>query len=157
MSGWTAVDDRTARHVRLSHLRVSEMLPDAMLARLHIGAGAASPLTDPTAFGGRGFWDSLAGRIAPLPSAPPARERWLGGADRMLTLAGLLIVDAVQSESTRVEDLLSERNTQYCVSIEQLQLRQCVASASSSEEDALCLARHGFAGPSACFAALIAF
>jgi hypothetical protein len=157
MSGWAAVEDRTARHARLSGLRVSEMLPDAVRTRLHIGAGAASPLTDPTTFGGPRFWDALAGRTAQPPPARAVRERWLGGADRMRTLAGLIIVEATQSESARVEQLLTDRDTHYCLSLQQLQLRQCAASANASNEDALCLARHGFAGPSACFSALVTF
>jgi hypothetical protein len=156
MSGWTTVEDRNARHVRLVGTHVTDALPAPMLARLHIGAGVASPLTDPTAFGGRTFWDALAGRTAQLPAPRAARERWLGGADRMRTLAGLIIVDALQSQSARVEELLTDREASYCLSIQQLQLRQCAASANAPNEDALCLARHGFAGPAACFAALTA-
>ena len=156
MSGWAPAEDRTARHARLSGLRVSETLPDAMRARLHIAAGAASPLTDPRAFGGRSFWDALSARSAQLPTPRAARERWLGGADRIRTLAGLIVVGATQSESARVEELLTDRDTHFCLSLQQLQLRQCAASANAPNEDALCLARHGLAGPSACFAALMA-
>jgi len=157
MSGWPAVEDRNARHARLSGLRVGELIPETMRARLHIGAGAASPLTDPTAFGGRSFWDALAGRDAPLQPPRPTRERYLGGVDRVRTLAGLIVVGAVQSESARVEELLVDRNTHHCLSLEQLQLRQCAASAHSADEDMFCLSRHGFSGPAACFAALLAF
>jgi hypothetical protein len=157
MSAWAIAEARSARHARLSGPGGSEPLPDAMAARLYIEAGAASPLTDRTAFGGVSFWDALAGRAAQPPPARPARERWLGGADRMRTLAGLIIVGAAQRERARVEELLGDRDTQHCLSLQQLQLRQCAASANSSNEDAFCLACHGFAGPAACFAALISF
>ncbi|HYD71852.1 MAG TPA: hypothetical protein VEF55_01845 [Candidatus Binatia bacterium] len=157
MSGWAAVEDRSARHTRLTALRVSEILPDAMQARLHIGPLAVSPLTDPNAFGGRNFWNALAGRTMQMPPPRAARERWLGGADRMRTLAGLIIVNATYTETARVAETLADRPTEYCLSLQQLQLRQCAASANTSNEDALCLARHGFAGPSACFAALLSF
>jgi hypothetical protein len=157
MSGWADVEDRSARHTRLTALRASEILPDAMQARLHIGAAAASPLTDPNAFGGRNFWNALVGRTTQMPAPRAARERWLGGADRMRTLAGLIIVNATYTETARVAETLTDRNTEYCLSLQQLQLRQCAASANASNEDALCLARHGFSGPSACFAALLSF
>lgn len=156
VTGWAPSGDRGARHVRLTSLRITETLTPPLLARLHIGAGAASPLSDPHAFGGRAFWDALAGRNAQLPPPRNMRERWLGGADRMRTLAGLLVVGATQSESARVDTLLDDGQTQYCLSLEQLQLRQCAASAHSADEDALCIGRHAFAGPSACFAALMA-
>ena len=157
MSGWAAVEDRGARHTRLTALRVSEILPDSMQARLHIGAAAASPLTDPNAFGGRNFWNALVGRATQLPPPRAARERYLGDVDRMRTLAGLIIVNATYTETARVAETLTDRTTEYCLSLQQLQLRQCAASAHASNEDALCLARHGFGGPSACFAALLSF
>lgn len=156
VSAWTPGQDRTTRHVHLTSLVVSETLAPGMLERLHIGAGAANPLSDPRAFGGRSFWDALAARNVQLPPPRPMRERWLGGADRMRTLAALVIVGATQSESARVDTLLDDGQTQYCLRLEQLQLRQCAASAHSPDEDALCLGRHAFAGPSACFGALLA-
>jgi hypothetical protein len=155
MGGWTAIEDRSARHTRLTALRVSEILPDSMQARLHLGAAAASPLTDPNAFGGRNFWNTLVGRTAQMPAPRAARERYRGSADRMRTLAGLIIANATYTETARVAETLTDRNTEYCLSLQQLQLRQCAASANASNEDALCLARHGFSGPSACFAALL--
>lgn len=157
MSGWAAVEDRSARHTRLTGLRASEILPESMRSRLHIGAAAASPLTDPNAFGGRNFWNAFAGRETEMPSSRGPRERYLGGADRMRTLAGLIIVNATYTETARVAETLTDRETEYCLSLQQLQLRQCAASANASNEDALCLARHGFAGPAACFGALVTY
>lgn len=155
-SAWAAGASREGRHARLVGLQMRETLAPDVRGRLHISAGAATPLTDASAFGGRRFWDALAGRSAALPPPRQMRERWLGGADRMRTLAGLMILGAARSEGARVDDLLNDAQTQYCLSLEQLQLRQCAASAHSADEDALCLARHGFAGPGACFAALLA-
>jgi hypothetical protein len=155
-STWAAGQNRGTRHTYLTSLVMRDALAPALLPRLHIAAGAASPLTDPNAFGGRQFWDGLAGRSMQLPPPRNMRERWLGGADRIRTLAALMIVGATQSESARVDELLNDSQTQYCLSLQQLQLRQCAASANSADEDALCLGRHGFTGPSSCFASLLA-
>src|SRR5690606_17311518 len=47
--------------------RTSANLTPAMRDRLHINALAANPASDADAFGGRRFWDSLAGREGRAP------------------------------------------------------------------------------------------
>lgn len=155
-AAWLVSSERGARETRLRRIG-GEALSAAMTQRLHIGALAAAPLTDTDAFGGRRFWDALAGRAstaAPVREWREARAR-AGAVDRMLTLAALVIVGAADSEAARVQAVLTEPVARECLAMEQLQLRQCASVAHDANEDAFCLSRHGFGGPSACFSALV--
>jgi hypothetical protein len=68
----------------------------------------------------------------------------------MLTLAALLVVDATQSETVRVAAALTDDPVRQCLAMQQLELRQCASVTSTPNEDAFCIARHGFTGPSGC-------
>ena len=153
---WTASAERGAREARLRMTGAARLPPEA-LERLHIGPLAASPLTDANALGGRRFWDALAGRESEMQNLDPPRERRGHAAttDRMLTLAGLIIVGADASEAARVNAVLDEPRTRDCLALEQLQFRQCASVAHDPSEDALCLARHGLSAPGACFSAML--
>lgn len=154
-AAWVVSPEHGAREARLRAVS-SERLTPALAARISIGPLAAAPLTDPDAFGGARFWDALADRGAPTPPPlPPQRLRYSGDADRMLTLAGLIILGAAETESARVDAVLHEQRVQRCLTMQQLQLRQCASVAYNASEDAYCLARHGLAGPSACFSAIL--
>lgn len=72
--------------------------------------------------------------------------------DRMFTLAALMVVDATQSETARITAGLTDEPVRQCLAMQQLQLRQCASVTSTPNEDAYCIARHGYAGPSACMA-----
>lgn len=156
VSGWTSTD----RGRRDATLRASPNAERAitveLAARMRLGALAATPLTDAGAFGGTRFWDALAGRASPAPPALPWRLNSARAdvADRMLTIAGLVIVGAEAQESARVLAVLDEPRTRECLELEQLQFRQCASVASDPSEDAHCLARHGLSAPGACFASL---
>ena len=153
-ASWIASSERGARETRLRRIG-AEPMSDAMRARVRIGALAATPLTDPDAFGGRRFWDALTGRASIAAPVRALREAHPATTDRMLTLAALVIVGADDSEAARVEALLDEPRAQVCLALEQLQFRQCASVAYDASEDAFCLARHGLAAPSACFGALV--
>ncbi|MCA8886447.1 MAG: hypothetical protein KDA35_07470 [Hyphomonadaceae bacterium] len=115
---------------------------------------SASPLTDPDAFGGVRFWDGLGNRAS---AAAPVRQ-WrvvaahAGALDRMLTLGALFVVGATENETARVNAALTDEPVTQCLALQQLQLRQCASVTSSPNEDAFCIARHGFIGASACMA-----
>jgi len=68
----------------------------------------------------------------------------------MFTLAALMIVSATESETARVNDALTYEPVRQCLAMQQLQLRQCASVTSTPNEDAFCIAQHGFAGPSGC-------
>jgi hypothetical protein len=154
-SAW-AISERGAREARLRRTDRAS-LPPEWSARLRIGALAAAPLTDADAFGGGRFWDALAGRASNPAPVREWRERRAHAAttDRMLTLAALVIVGAADGEAQRVNAVLDDPRTSACLTMEQLQFRQCASVARDANEDALCLARHGLAAPGACLGALV--
>jgi hypothetical protein len=158
VSGWTNTDRGRRDAALRASVSAERAITSQFAARIRIGALAATPLTDAGAFGGTRFWDALAGRAS---SAPPALPWRLNNArtdiaERMFTIAGLVIVAAEAEESERVAAVLDERRTRECLELEQLQFRQCASVANDSSEDAHCLARHGLSAPGACFAALAA-
>lgn len=127
-------------------------LSPELLARLRPAPLTAAPLTESFAFGGTRFWDALSNRASPTPPTLPwrvvaARQASL---DRMLTLAALFVVDATPSETARVTAALTDEPMRQCLAMQQLELRQCASVTSTPNEDAFCIARHGFAGPSGC-------
>jgi hypothetical protein len=148
-ANWIASPERGA-----GHLRASARLTPAMRDRLRVGALEASPHEDVADFGGRGFWDSLAGRDARAPRARNGREDRLYAnvTDRMLTLAALTVLDSAEGRSTAT--LLDEPLTRQCLSMQRLQLRQCLSVSVDASERTYCLGRHGLAGPGSCFSAM---
>lgn len=141
-------------HDREASLRApaSRTLAPDLLARLRPTPLAAAPLTDASAFGGVRFWDALANRTSPTPPTLPWRPAPAHAAslDRMFTLAALLVVDATGSETARLSAALTDEPARQCLVMQQLQLRQCASVTNTPNEDAFCIAQHGFAQPSAC-------
>lgn len=130
------------------------MLAPELATRLRPGPLSVAPLTEAGAFGGPRFWDALGNRASlappPLPWRPiPERSEVL---DRMLTLGALMVVGATESEAARVDATLDDASVSQCLALQQLQLRQCASVTSEPNEDAYCLARHGYAAPSGCLA-----
>ena len=125
-------------------------------ARIHPAVLSTAPLTDSDAFGGRRFWDSLAGRDVRAPGNRGRREQrgYADVADRMLTVSALVIADAADSERSRVASLLNEPLTQQCLTMQELQLRQCLSVSVDASERTYCLARHGLSGPGGCISAM---
>ena len=73
----------------------------------------------------------------------------------MLTLGALVVVDAADSERSRVAALLDEPLTQQCLEMQRLQLRQCLSVSVDASERTYCLGRHGLSGPGSCFSAMV--
>jgi hypothetical protein len=157
----TIARGETARWINSSERRgalprASANLTPAMRARLHINALAVNPARDADAFGGRRFWDSLANREGSAPRGRGGREHrsYIDVTDRMLTLGALVVMDATGSERSHVSTLLNEPLTQQCLSMQQLQLRQCLSVSVNANERTYCLAHHGLTGPGGCFSAM---
>lgn len=145
---------RNARSARLRTLAPRTLDADAA-QRVHPAVLGVDPLQDAEAFGGANFWDALTARASPRIDASLAlRENTAQSArvNRMLTLAGLFIVDA--GETPRAREMLHDPRLAECLQMEQLELRQCASVAASANEDGHCLARHGLTEPAACFAAI---
>ncbi|MBY0563609.1 MAG: hypothetical protein K2P58_05405 [Hyphomonadaceae bacterium] len=142
---------------RRSATLVSARLTPEMRERLRIGALEARPMNEADEFGGRGFWDALAGREASGPRIRGAREQ-RGYADvtnRMLTVGALIVTGAADAERRRVSDLLDEPITEQCLTMQRLQLRQCLSVSVDASERTYCLGRHGLTGPGSCFSAMV--
>ena len=122
------------------------------MAQLRPAPLSATPLTAPGAFGGTRFWDTLANRTSPAPPTLPWRvvPARAGSLDRMFTLAALFVVGATEAETSRVGAALTDEPVRQCLAMKRLQLRQCASVTTTPNEDAFCIARHGFAGPSGC-------
>jgi hypothetical protein len=85
----------------------------------------------------------------PLATSPPRRIGNQTLVDSMLTLAALYVVEATAQEHARVDQLTDDRATRECLTLEQLEFRQCASVAHEANDDAFCLARHGL--PAHCF------
>lgn len=134
----------------------SARLTPQMRERLRVGALETRPMNDTGAFGGRGFWDSFSGREARAPRAGRGREHssYTDVTNRMLTVAALVVADASAGERAHVSQLLSEPITNHCLSVQRLELRQCLSVSVDASERTYCLGRHGLAGPGDCFSAM---
>lgn len=139
------------REVALRAPSTRTLAPE-LLVRLHPAPLAATPLTEPGAFGGVRFWDALGNRASPTPPILPWRivPARTAALDRMFTLAALMIVGATESETSRVGAALTDEPVRQCLAMQQLQLRQCASVTSSPNEDAFCIAQHGYRLPSQC-------
>lgn len=129
-------------------------LAPELLGRLRPAPLTAAPLTEASAFGGTRFWDALGNRASPAPPALPWRAVPARAAilDRMLTLGALMVVGATESETTRVNAALDDASVSQCLAMQQLQLRQCASVTHEPNEDAYCIARHGYEATSQCMA-----
>lgn len=122
-----------------------------MRERLRVTATSSRP-QNADEFGGRQFWDSLAGREARGGGASGGREHsdYASVTDHMLTLGALVVANATESERGRVNALLNEPLTEACMDMQRLQLRQCLSVSVDGSERAYCLGRHALAGPGQC-------
>lgn len=132
-------------------------LSPAMRDRLRVTPVSARPMNEIDDFGGRGFWDSFSGREAAAPRVRNGREErdYASVTDHMLTIAAIVVADATGSERRRVSSLLDEPLTQQCMTMQRLQLRQCLSVSVDGSERAYCLAHHGLSGPGGCFSNVV--
>lgn len=160
-AAWNTPLDSTHRQARDAQLRAlagqAPTLAPELAARVHVAAGSGSPLQNRDAFGGTGFWDALGGRAAaaPAPDHVQLRRNRAGIMDRALTLGALAVIAATPAESARAVAALDDPPTRTCLAMQQLEFRQCVSVSHAPDEDAFCLARHGFGGVGDCLGAML--
>jgi hypothetical protein len=130
-------------------------------ARLYAAPLTVTPASDPTAFGGRRFWDAVRGGSPTVEAASaPASYQWRVKPERsetinrMTTIAALTALDAASSRSTQVDQLLSERQADNCLQMAQLQLYQCMSAARFRYENAFCLGQHALRDVGKCISAV---
>lgn len=136
-------------------------LPDGVSPHLSAATLSLSPSSDPTALGGRRFWDTVHGHadVVAVSSAPvtyqwrvnPTRGEAL---DRMTAVAALQALDAVDTNQSAVSRLLSDPRSRDCFEMAQLQLYQCMSAAHFRYENAFCLGQHGLRDMGICIAAV---
>ncbi|MEZ5960534.1 MAG: hypothetical protein R3C30_08910 [Hyphomonadaceae bacterium] len=148
-SAWSRRSSEREAALRAASTRT---LGPELLVRLHPAPLTVTPLTEPDTFGGARFWDALGDRASPTPPTlpwrvVPARAATL---DRIFTVAALMVVGATETETSRVSAALTDEPVRQCLALQQLQLRQCASVTSNPNEDAFCIAEHGYRTPSQC-------
>jgi hypothetical protein len=172
LSAWAVAPTpgRVDRDARLRALSgQTPNAPASLAAVLRIAPLAANPLADPYVFGGPRFWDAW--RL-PFPR-PTSRPETSGlqtasagqdAIDRMLTLGALHILGAsgtptqpilrASAPPPHIDALLADESAERCLTMAQLQFRQCVSVTQFPYESAYCLARHGLSEPGQCVASV---
>ncbi len=126
--------------------------------RLVAAAGAFSPSTDPSQFGGGSFWDTFRTTPAPAAAAPlpapaatlqPHHDR-VSTINRMTTLAALYVMDATLDPAAQADRLLNEGSTERCLELAQVQFYQCMSAARFRYENAFCLGEHALKEMGSC-------
>ncbi len=126
---------------------------------------AVAPLsitnTDPNAYGGRRFWDSLRGgeQVVEVASTPAARSFRVNvtrgeALDRMAAVAALQALEATETNQSAVTRLINDPRSRDCFEMAQLQLYQCMSAARFRYENAFCLGQHGLRDIGTCIGAV---
>lgn len=136
-------------------------VPSEVSPRLRVAPLTLSPSNDPTAYGGRRFWDALRGDAGVVEvAAAPVTYQWRvnltrGEAlDRMAAVAALQALDAVDTNQSAVSRLISDPRSRDCFEMAQLQLYQCMSAARFRYENAFCLGQHGLRDIGTCIGAV---
>jgi ribosomal protein S18 acetylase RimI-like enzyme len=137
-----------------------QALPSEMSPRLSVATLSISG-SDPTAFGGRRFWDALRGgpEVTEV-SATQATYQWRinptrgMAVDRMASLGALQALDAVNTHQSAASALMSDQRSRDCIEMAQLQLYQCMSAARFRYENAFCLGQHGLRDVGTCISAV---
>ena len=136
-------------------------VPAAVAGRLVVTPLTLSPSSDPTAYGGRRFWDALRGGPEVVAvSATPTTYQWRvnvtrGEAlDRMAAVGALQALNAVDTNPSAVTRLIADPRSRDCFEMAQLQLYQCMSAARFRYENAFCLGQHGLRDMGTCIGAV---
>lgn len=136
-------------------------VPAEYAPRFAVTPVSLSPSSDPTAYGGRRFWDALRGGAAVVEVAStPVSYQWRVNAtrgealDRMAAVAALQALDATDVNQSAVSRLISDPRSLNCFEMAQLQLYQCMSAARFHYENAFCLGQHGLRDIGTCIGAV---
>jgi hypothetical protein len=126
--------------------------------RLAVTPASLSPGSDPTAFGGRRFWDSLRGGPQVVETSAPVTYQWRvnptrsDAVNRMTSIAALEVLNAADSNAPAISQLMNDQRSRDCLEMAQLQLYQCLSAARFRYENVYCLGQHALADVGQCFA-----
>jgi len=134
-------------------------LPDGVAPHLNVAILTLSPATDATAFGGKRFWDAVAGggdvvAVSSTPVVYKASPPRAPALDRMAAVAALQALDAGGGLQSQVSQLLDDPRSRDCFEMAQLQLYQCMSAAHFRFENAFCLGEHGLREIGTCIGAV---
>jgi hypothetical protein len=136
-------------------------VPTEQAPRFRVTPVSAQPASDPTAYGGRRFWDAVRGGPEVVEvSVQPANTQWRvnvtrGEAlDRMAAVAALQALDATEANQSAVSRLIADPRSRDCFEMAQLQLYQCMSAARFRYENAFCLGQHGLRDIGSCIGAV---
>jgi ribosomal protein S18 acetylase RimI-like enzyme len=136
-----------------------DAVPSTVSPRLTVATLSVQP-SDPTAYGGRRFWDAVRGGdqvVEVAATAAPAQRANITRAealDRMSAVAALQALDAVEANQSAVSRLISDPRSRDCIEMAQLQLYQCMSAARFRYENAFCLGQHGLRDIGTCIGAV---
>ena len=117
--------------------------------RLAVTPLSIQPQSDPTAFGGRRFWDAVSGGNDVVQVAAQVSYQWRANdtraeaLDRMASIAALHALGAVEDHQSAINALMNDPRSKDCLEMAQLQLYQCMSAAHFRYENAFCLGQHG--------------
>jgi hypothetical protein len=119
-------------------------------------------VSDPTAYGGRRFWDAVRGgaNVTEASATPTVTHQFRINAtrgeaiDRMAAVAALQALDATESHQSAVGRLIADPRSRDCFEMAQLQLYQCMSAARFRYENAFCLGQHGLRDIGTCIGAV---
>jgi hypothetical protein len=139
----------------------ADAVPAEWSPRLRV-APLSTAASDPTAYGGRRFWDAVSGgpEVVEVSSTPAVTYQWRVNAtrgealDRMAAVAALQALDAVDANQSAVSRLISDPRSRDCFEMAQLQLYQCMSAARFRYENAFCMGQHGLRDIGTCIGAV---
>ena len=131
--------------------------PASWSPRLAIAPLSVQPTADPTAFGGRRFWDAVSGSGDVIQAASaPVTYQWRLDAPRgeavgrMLSIAALQSLGGTRENASAVSQLMLDPRSRDCLEMAQLQLYQCMSAARFRYENAFCLGQHALRDVGTC-------
>lgn len=134
-------------------------VPADLAPRLSVTPLSLSPASDPSAYGGRRFWDAVRGgpqvtEVASVTYQWRPNVTRAEALDRMTAVAALQALDAADSNQSAVGRLISDPRSRDCFEMAQLQLYQCMSAARFRYENAFCLGQHGLRDIGQCIGAV---
>ncbi|MGH6950952.1 MAG: hypothetical protein ACREH4_08770 [Vitreimonas sp.] len=136
-------------------------VPAAYAPRFAVTPLSLQPASDPTAYGGRRFWDALRGgadtvEVSSTPASAQTRVNATRGEalDRMAAVAALQALDATDANQSAVSRLIADPRSRDCFEMAQLQLYQCMSAARFRYENAFCMGQHGLRDIGTCIGAV---
>ncbi len=123
---------------------------NAMLATVAASPSNAGSIWDKVSVFAASAPASAFSSLSPVTTAPPSLKvdpKYLGTANRMVTLAAFHAIEADKTNQTDVKAAMNDSMSVTCLEEAQMQLLSCVSAAHIRSDLTFCLARHGLKLP----------